>query len=60
MFKLLKKNYYRIVIKEITGIRGYYIVKAKNEEQAKRKFERQHVLNGNIISIEKVEVNEIE
>ena len=60
MFNLLKKNYYRIVIRENTGIRGYFIVRAKNEMQAELKLRKKHTRFAQMISIEKVEENEIE
>ncbi len=59
MFKLFKKNYYRIITQDI-GYRSYYIIKAKNEMQAELKFRKKHTGFAQIISIEKVEVNEIE
>jgi hypothetical protein len=59
MFKLFKKNYYRIIAQDIC-CRSYYIIKAKNEMQAELKFRKKHPSFAQIISIEKVEVNEIE
>jgi hypothetical protein len=59
MFKLFKKNYYRITVQSY-GLRGYYIIKAKNEMQAELKLRKKHTRFAQIISIEKVEETEIE
>ena len=59
MFKLFKKNYYRIITLNC-GVRSYYIVKAKNEMQAELKVRRKYNTFSQIISIEKAEENEIE
>ena len=61
MFKLFKKNYYRITAQEhIMSFRSYYIIKAKNVACAEFKFRKNYSNLYQIISIEKVEANEIE
>lgn len=44
MFNIFKRYYYRVLVQLSTGIRGYYIVKAKNkihaEKQLRKKFDR--------------------
>lgn len=59
MFKIFKKNYYRITAQDLS-LRLYYIVKAKNIACAEFKFRKYHNKFAQIISIEKVEENEIE
>jgi hypothetical protein len=59
MFKLFKKNYYRIIAQDI-GCRSYYIIKAKNIARAELKFIKYYNKFAQIISIEKVEENEFE
>lgn len=59
MLKLFKKKYYRITAQDL-GLRSYYIIKAKNIACAEIKFRKQYNKFAQIISIEKVEANEIE
>lgn len=60
MLKIFKKNYYRITVQEhIMGFRSYYVIKAKNTTCAEFKFRKYHSKFAQIISIEKVEENEI-
>lgn len=59
MFKLFKKNYYRIIVQE-TNYRSYCIIKAKSVADAEFKFRKHYYKFAQIISIEKVEENEIE
>jgi hypothetical protein len=59
MFKLFKRNYYRITAQDL-GLRSYYIIKAKNIACAEIKFRKQYNEFAQIISIEKVEETEIE
>jgi hypothetical protein len=54
MFKLFKKNYYRITVQDF-GLRSYYIIKAKNITCAELKFRKYYNKFAQIISIEKVE-----
>lgn len=59
MLKIFKKNYYRITAQDLS-LRLYYIIKAKNIACAEVKFRKKYNKFAQIISIEKVEENEIE
>lgn len=58
MLKLFRKNYYRITAQD-RSFRSYYVIKAKNVAYAEFKFRQKYSNMVQIISIEKVEENEI-
>ena len=59
MLKLFRKNYYRITAQD-RSFRSYYLIKAKNVACAEFKFRKNYSNLYQIISIDKVEANEIE